>query len=303
MDPRLQAHRAFLPDQTELARLEMQAAHIRTLQHGRTGEHLPNQSHSHFLGRGLDLEKVRAYSPGDDIRAMDWRVTARTGKPHVKIYREERQRVMVLLVQASGSMLFGSAVTTKLAQAARMAALLAFTVQRRRDRVSVLFSGDLGGVEIPPSSPREAMWRMLDFLSSGDNGSGQPMPWGQRLASMPAGRTVVMVSDFIGWDDDAWQGLRQAAARHRVSAVQVYDPRECAIPDMGLARMSGPEGGVPFLINTGHRRAREAYAACWEAHRQDLFRRLALARAPYWAVSTTDDPSVCVGQMAGLLAH
>lgn len=302
MDPRLEAHRAFLPDQTELARLEMQAAHIRAVQHGRTGEQLPNQSHSHFFGRGLDLEKVRAYSPGDDIRAMDWRVTARTGKPHVKVYREERQRVMVLVVQASGSMLFGSSSTTKLAQAARVAALLAFTVQRRRDRVSVLFSGDLGGVEIPPCAPREAMWRMLDFLSRGQ-GPEHSVIWEQRLISMPAGRTVVMVSDFLGWNDDAWQGLRQAAARHRVSAVQVYDPRECAIPDMGLARMSGPEGGAPFLINTGHRRAREAYAARWEAHRQELFRRLSLARAPYWAISTTDDPSVCAGQMAGLLAH
>jgi len=303
MDPLLEAHRAFLPDQTELARLEMQAMHLRTLQYGRTGESLPNQSHSHFLGRGLDLEKVRAYSPGDDIRAMDWRVTARTGKPHVKIYREERQKVMVLVVQTSGSMLFGSATTTKLAQAVRLAALLAFTVQRRRDRVSVLLSGDLGGIEIPPCSPRDAMWRMMDYLSGGSEWAVHSLPLGQRLASMPRGRAVVMLSDFIGWDEEGWRGLRQAAARHRVSAIQVYDPRECAIPDMGLARMSDPQGGAPFLINTGHRRAREDYAARWEAHRQELFRRLALARAPCWAISTSDDPSVCVGQMAGLFTH
>jgi uncharacterized protein (DUF58 family) len=301
MDRRLQTHKEFLPDQSELARLEMQAEHIRALYFGRTGERLPNQAHSHFFGRGLDLEKVRAYAPGDDIRAMDWRVTARTGKPHVKVYREERQRVMVLVVQASSSMLFGSAGTTKLAQAVRMAALLAFTVQRRRDRVSVLLPGDVGGLEIPPCSPREAMWRMLDFLSRGEH---EPyMPWERRLASMPRGRTIVMISDFLGWDDAGWQGLRQAASCHHVSAVQIYDPRERTIPDMGLARMSPPDGGSPFLINTGHRRARETYAACWESHRRDLFRRLSLARAPFWAVSTTDDPSVCVGHMASMLVR
>ena len=303
MDHRLQTHRDFLPDQMELARLEIQAAHIRNQQHGRTGERLPNQSHSHFLGRGLDLEKVRAYSPGDDIRAMDWRVTARTGKPHVKVYREERQRVMALLVQTSGSMLFGSSGTTKLAQAARMAALLAFTVQRRRERVSVLLPGDLGGVEIPPCSPRDAMWRMLDFLAAGDREAGHSLLWERRLASMPGGRTVVIISDFIGWDDENWQGLRYAAMRHRVSAIQVYDPRECTMPDMGLARMSAPDGSSPFLINTGHRRAREKFAACWESHRRQLFSRLSLARVPYWAVSTVEDPSASLGHMAGLFVH
>ena len=165
MDPRLDAHKEFLPDQAELARLEVQASHIRALQRGRTSERLSNQSHSHFIGRGLDFEEVRAYSPGDDIRAMDWRVTARTGKPHVKVYREEHQRVMVLVIQASASMLFGSQGTTKLAQAVRMAALLAFSVQRQRDRVCVLMPGDLGDIEIPPCSPRDAMWRVVGFLS------------------------------------------------------------------------------------------------------------------------------------------
>jgi len=301
MDSRLDVHRKFLPDQAELARLEVQGSHIHALQRGRTSERLSNQSHSHFIGRGLDFEEVRAYSPGDDIRAMDWRVTARTGKPHIKVYREEHQRVMVLAIQTSSSMLFGSSGTTKLAQAARMAALLAFSVQRRRDRVCVLLPGDLGGIEIPPCSPRNAMWRMLDFLSRGHAGAGRAVPWGSRLATMPRGRTVVMISDFLGWQDGDWQGLKQAASRHHLAAVQIFDPRECTMPDIGLARMAGAGADEAFLIDTGRRRGREAYAERWEEHRHELARRLTLARAPFWSVSTTDDATACIAPMATLL--
>lgn len=300
MDSRLDDHKPFLPDQAELARLELQASHIRSLQRGRTSERLSNQSHSHFIGRGLDFEEVRAYSPGDDIRAMEWRVTARTGKPHIKVYREEHQRVMMLAVQVSASMLFGSSGTTKLAQAVRMAALLAFSVQRRRDRVGVLLPGDLGGIEIPPCSPRDAMWRMLDFLSRGHAGAHRAVPWGSRLATMPRGRTVVMISDFLGWSDEEWRGLRQAASRHQLAAVQVFDPRECTMPDIGLVRMAGADG-EPFLIDTGRRRGREAYAERWEAHSHELARRLTLARAPFWTVSTTDDAAASVAPMSTLL--
>jgi uncharacterized protein (DUF58 family) len=292
---RLDLHQRFLPDQAELARLEAQASHVRTL------ERLSNQAHSHFLGRGLDFEEVRAYSPGDDIRAMDWRVTARTGRPHIKVYREEHQRVMVLAIQASASMLFGSSGTTKLAQAVRMAALLAFSVQRRQDRVCVLLPGDLGGIEIPPCSPREAMWRTLDFLSRGHAGTGRAVPWASRLASMPRGRTVVAISDFLDWQDADWQGMRQAASRHRLAAVQIFDPRECVMPDIGLVRMAGAGADDAFLIDTRRRRGRQAYAERWEAHRHELARRLSLARAPFWAVSTTDDALACVGPMATLL--
>lgn len=300
MEHRLGTHKDFLPDRLELSRLEAQAAHIRAAQQARTAETLPNETYARFLGRGLDFEEVRAYSAGDDIRAMDWRVTARTGRPHIKVYREERQRALILVIDVSATMLFGSDNTTKLAQAVRTAALFAFSAMHRRDRVGVLLIGEMGGFEVPPCSPYEAMWRVVEFLSGDGRGSGHALPWGGLLAARPGGRIVTVVSDFLNWQEREWQAVGQAASRHCLSAIQMYDPLECAVPDIGLARMSGLDG-EPFLIDTGRRRAREAYAACWDAHRTALLRRLAAASIPCWSVSTIDDPSVDVGQMVGIL--
>ncbi|HKJ82491.1 MAG TPA: DUF58 domain-containing protein [Mariprofundaceae bacterium] len=296
----LEVHKEFLPDRLELSRLEAQAAHIRASRHGRTVESAPNETHSHFLGRGLDFEEVRAYAPGDDMRAMDWRVTARTGKPHIKVYREERQRVMVLVIDVASSMLFGSSTTTKLAQAVRAAALFAFSMLQHRDRMSVLLIGEYGGFEVPPCQPYEALWRTIDFLSSGKDGRGGGMSWGGLLATMPRGRIVTLISDFLHWEEHDWKALSQTASRHYPAAIQIYDPVECAMPDIGLARVSGL-GGEAFMIDTGRRRAREAYAACWDAHQTALLRRFSSASVPYWSVSTTDDPSADIGQMVNIL--
>lgn len=301
MDHFLQVHKDFLPDRSELSRLEAQAAHIRASQYTRTAESQTDQTYSRFFGRGLDFEEVRAYSPGDDMRAMDWRVTARTGKPHIKVYREERQRAIILVIDATGTMLFGSDKTTKLAQAIRVAALFAFSAVQQRDRVGVLLIGELGGFEVPPCPPFEAMWRVIDFLSDDRNSTGRSLPWGGMLARMPRGRTVTVISDFLNWEERDWQALGQATSRHGVSAVQMYDPLECAIPDIGPARMCGFDGGQALLVDTGSRRGREAYAACWDAHQKALLHRFSNAHVPYWSVSTVDEPSTDIGHMVSLL--
>jgi uncharacterized protein (DUF58 family) len=295
----LDVHKDFLPDKAELSQLEAQAAHIRAGQHIRTAETLPNEYLSRFFGRGIDFEKVRAYASGDDMRAMDWRVTARTGKPHVKVYREERQRAMILVIDVAGTMLFGSQKTTKLAQAVRAAALFAFSILQRRDRVGIILMGDFGGFEIAPCSPYEALWRLIERLSS-DRDELRPLAWGGLLTAMPRGRIVAVISDFLNWEDGDWQTLATATSRHRVFAMQIFDPVERSVPDIGLARMAGFDG-KPFVIDTSRRRAREAYAACWEAHHAALLRRFSTARVPWWSLSTTDDPSVDIGRMVNLL--
>jgi len=295
----LDVHRGFLPDKTEISRLEAQAAHIRAAQRSRSAESNANETYSRFLGRGIDFEEVRAYSPGDDMRAMDWRVTARTGKPHVKVYREERLRVMMLVIDVAGTMLFGSERTTKLAQAVRAAALLAFSVLNRGDRVGVLLIGDFGGFEVPPSSPSEAIWRLVELLST-DKPDIQPLPWGGLLAAMPRGRMVTVISDFIDWGNEEWRTLVSAASRQQLFAMQIYDPVECALPDIGLARMAGFDG-VPFVVDTGRRRAREAYAERWREHEEALSRRFAAAGVPWWSLSTIDDPSVDIARLGSLL--
>ncbi len=295
----LDVHRNFLPDRAELSRLEAQAAHLRVAQHIRTAETLTNEYHSRFLGRGIDFEKVRAYASGDDVRSMDWRVTARTGKPHVKVYREERQRAMMLVIDAADTMLFGSQGTTKLAQAVRAAALFSFSVLQRRDRVGIILMGDFGGFEIAPCSPYEALWRLVELLSS-DRDDIRPLSWGALLSAMPRGRVVAFISDYLNWEDGDWQMLASATARHRVFAMQVFDPVERSLPDIGLARMAGFDG-MPFVIDTRRQRSREAYAARWEAHRAALMRRFSTAGVPWWSISTTDDPSVDVGRMVNML--
>lgn len=295
----LDVHKVFLPDRAELSQLEARAAHIRASHHTRTAESLPNEFQSRFLGRGLDFEKVRAYASGDDMRSMDWRVTARTGKPHVKVYREERQRAMMLVIDVAATMLFGSDKTTKLAQAVRAAALFAFSMLQRRDRVGIILMGDFGGFEIAPCSPYEALWRLVELLSS-DRDEVRPLSWGGVINAMPRGRIVSVISDFLNWDDDDWQMLANATSRHRVFAMQIFDPVECSVPDIGLVRMAGFDG-MPFVIDTSRQRAREAYAARWEAHKAALLRRFSTAGVPWWALSTIDDPSVDISRMVNLM--
>ncbi len=303
MDHCLELHRKFLPKREELAALEAQAGHVRKWRSWCGSERLANVAYSRFLGRGLEFEEVRAYSPGDDIRSMEWKVTARTGRPHVKVYREEHQQVMILVMDVSAGMLFGSAKTTKLAQAVRVASWLAFATMNRGDRAGALLCGDPGGLEIPPSMPREMIWRMLDFLSSdsSDYCMRRPMAWRRLLGAMPPGRLVVVLSDFMNWGDDDWRGLKQVAARHRTMAVRIFDPRECGMPDIGPVRVAGPLDDTPFLIDTASRRGREAYAACWKAHLEDLRRHFSNTYTPCWPVSTADDPAIRLGGLAGLL--
>ncbi len=294
-------HRSFLPDRNELAVLAGQAARLRISSGQVSHESSTQDSASRFFGRGLEFEELRAYQPGDDIRTIDWRATARTGKPHVKKYREERQRVLMLMLEMRDSMLFGTEETTKCAQAVRIAALLAFAMHRGHDRTGALVWGDFGCLVIPPSTAGNTMNRLLDALSGKLPDTGDA-DWNRHLDMMPRGRRLAFISDYMHWSADDWRLMGRIRRRHEVCAVHVRDPREETMPDIGLARITDVRGKDLVLVDTGNKVSRDAYAACWKAHMDMLKQQFSCIAVPVRYVSTKDTVSSLTSHMAGLIS-
>jgi len=295
-------NRAFLPDRNELAMLAGYAARLRMFFGQLSYEHMANDSASRFFGRGLEFEELRAYQHGDDIRTIDWRATARTGKAHVKKYREERQQVLMLMLEVRDSMLFGTGSTTKCAQAVRVAALLALAMRHGNDRAGALLWGDFGSLVIPPSSASVTLNRLLDALSGGFPSNAGDMDWSRHLDMMPRGRKLVFISDFIGWGSDDWHLMGRLRGRHEVCAVHISDPREEAMPDIGLARITDVRGKDILLLDTGRKASRDAYAALWQTHMDLLRQRFSDASVPLRCVSTRDDMAALAGDISSLIA-
>jgi len=295
-------HRNFLPDRGELATLAMHASRLRMSFDQVSHEYLVNDSASRFFGRGLEFEELRTYQPGDDIRTIDWRATARTGKPHVKKYREEHQQVLMLMLEVRESMLFGTENTTKCAQAMRVAALLAFASRHGHARAGALLWGDFGGMAIPPSPPIDTLNRLLDALSGELSSDTGELDWSRHLDAMPRGRKLVFISDFINWADNDWRLVGRLRRRHEVCAVHIRDPREEVMPDVGLARITDVRGEDLVLVDTSNKDSRDAYAACWKAHMDTLRQRFSDSFIPVRCVSTRDKMGGLANSMAGLIS-
>lgn len=298
MNALLKMHRGFLPGRHELAGLAAHAANMRIVFARLSHEYQVNDSVSRFFGRGLEFEELRAYQPGDDVRSIDWRATARTGRPHVKKYREERQQVLILMLEVRKSMLFGSGQTTKCAQAVRVAALLAYAMKHRHHRVGVLLWGDFGSLAIEPAAAADTLNRLLDALSgdshsmnmltgtiTADAGASDLIRYTER---MPRGRKLAFISDFMQWQADEWQLIGRLRQRHETCAVQITDPREETMPDVGLARMTDMSGDDMIVVDSGSQACRDAYAACWKLHLESLQQRLNEVAIPLRRISTRD---------------
>jgi len=302
MNSLLLMHRDFLPDRDELAMLARQASRLRMSTGQVSHESLSHDSASRFFGRGLEFEELRAYQFGDDIRTIDWRATARTGKPHVKKYREERQRVLMLMLEIRDSMLFGTGNTTKCAQAVRVAALLAFAMHHGHERTGALVWGDFGCLVIPPSTAGNILNRLLDALSGKLPGHAGELDWSRHLDMMPRGRKLVFISDYIHWSADDWRLMRRTRGRHEVCAVHIRDPREEVMPDIGLARITDVRGQDLVLLDTGNKASRDTYAARWKAHLDTLRQRFSDAAVPVRYISTKDNAGSLTRRMAGLVS-
>lgn len=232
---------------------------------------LAGEYHSVFRGRGIEFEEVREYTPGDDIRTIDWNVTARMGHPYVKRYVEERELTVLFLVDLSASGAFGSSERFKNEVAAEVCALLAFSAIKNNDKVGlIIFTGQVE-LYIPPKKGASHVLRLIGALLNfrprdRRTDIGGALDFLGRVAHRRA--VVFLVSDF--WAEGYEGRLRIAAKRHDLIAVSVTDPRETALPEAGLVELEDAETGERVLVDCGSRQVRER----WEALAREREARL-----------------------------
>lgn len=261
---------------------------------GLASHHLVNTTFSGlyasvFRGQGLNFEEVREYREGDDIRNMDWKVTARTNEPHLKVYREERERSVVLCVDHGPHMFFGTRGTFKSVQAARAAALLGWAANSVNDRVGGMLFGDAdtGLVHFQPTKDRRAVWRLLKEMANpvrraqhGLNCIDLVLKRAERGSG--TGSLIFVIGDFncelLGLD----KTLGQVCQRHSVVLIPVDDPADRSIPSVGRALFRDAEGHM-VEIDTDDKNGQRAFTERWEARRSNLIKlanRLGVAVIP-----------------------
>ena len=222
--------------------------------------------HSAFKGRGMAFSEVREYQYGDDVRNMDWNVTARMSAPYVKVFEDERELTVVLLIDISRSGLFGTAGETKRELVAEIAATLAFSAMLNNDKVGALFFSDRVEKFIPPKKGRSHLLHIIrEILEYTPEHDGTDIGEALRYLTNAIKRrcTAFVLSDMLDVDasgapryEDA---LKVAVNRHDVSVIRVYDPRERSIPDVGLVHVKDSETGRSAWVNTSSRATRAAY--------------------------------------------
>ena len=233
-----------------------------------------------FKGQGMEFAEVREYQPGDEVRAIDWNVSARMGKPFVKRYVEERELTVMLAVDLSGSSRFGTRARFKHDLAIELAGVLSLAAVRNNDRVGLMLFSDRVEHALPPRKGRKHALRLIrDLLTVTPTGRGTSMAVTvDRLMRLLPHRSVVfLASDFL--TDDIEKPLARLAQRHDVIAVTLEDPAERVLPDVGPARLEDPETGEVLEIDTSHAAVRAAFAqriAADDEARRKLFGRLGL---------------------------
>lgn len=229
--------------------------------------------HSVFKGTGMEFREVREYVPGDDVRAIDWNVTARTGQPFVKLYDEERELTVILAVDLSRSGRFGSGPRTKMEVAAELCGVLAFAAIANKDKVGLVLFSDRVEKYIPPAKGRSHVLRLIrELLTFEPEGRGTDIDAPLRLLGSVLKRkaTVFLVSDF--WAGDFTTSLSVLSRRHDVVAIRVRDPREGELPAVGLVQWVDAETGRPLLVDTSANSLRRRLAARAAAHDETLAR-------------------------------
>lgn len=217
--------------------------------------------HSVFKGRGMTFSEVREYIPGDDIRLIDWNVTARTGSPFVKVFEEERELTVILMVDMSGSGQFGTGDKLKMELAAELASVLGFSAIKNNDKVGVIFF--TGEVEkyIAPKKGRSHILRVIrEILYFEPKGRSTSLKNAlDFLLHITRRRAVVfLISDFM--DEGYWNKLKVANRKHDLIGIQTFDLAEKDMPDLGLVKIHDSESGEAFWIDTGSRRERQSFA-------------------------------------------
>jgi uncharacterized protein (DUF58 family) len=252
----------------KIRRIEIRAR--RLVDHLFLGEY-----HSVFRGRGLEFSEVREYQPGDDVRIVDWNVTARMGTPYVKKFVEERELTVYLLVDASASEGFSTVPQTKAELAAEIGALLALAAVRNNDRVGLIAFTDQVERFLPPRKGSQHVLRLIrELLYMRPHRRGTDIAAALGFLSRVARRRSVafILSDFLASDYEA--ALRVAARRHDIIAISLSDPREMELPAAGLLELEDPETGQRIIVDSGDAGVRQRYAEAAQRRREERRRLL-----------------------------
>ena len=214
--------------------------------------------HSVFKGRGMTFSEVREYQPGDDIRLIDWNVTARTGSPFIKIFEEERELTVYLLVDISASGEFGSGQQLKQEIGAEIAAVLGFSAIKNNDKVGlILFSDEIEKYVVPKKGKSHVLRVVRELLYTVPERTGTSLKNALDYLLKVAKRksVVFIISDFL--DQEYWSSLKVVNRKHDVIGIHLYDPAETNMPDMGLAKVEDPETGESFWVDTSSKDAQD----------------------------------------------
>ena len=247
--------------------------------------------HTAFKGRGMMFAEVREYQYGDDIRDIDWNVTARHKRPYVKVYEEERELTVMLLIDVSGSRNFGALGSVKREMIAEIAATLAFSAIQNNDKIGVIFFSDKIEKFIPPQKGKKHILfiirELLDFTPQ-NSGTDIAMALRYFTDALKKRCTTFVISDFIN-DNDYYKEMSIAHNKHDVIAIQVYDKRDTLLPDVGFLKVKDLETGQERWINTSSEKTRKIYNKWWYSRQQEMSDTLKRCSVDFASVATDED--------------
>jgi len=246
--------------------------------------------HSAFKGRGMTFSEVREYQYGDDIRSIDWNVTARFNHPYVKVFEEERELTVMLLIDVSGSGDFGTQQQLKRGLITEMAAVLSFSAIENNDKIGVILFSDRVEKFIPPKKGRKHILRIIrELLDFKPQSQGTDISESLRFLTNAIKKrcTAFLISDFR--DKGYARSLQIANNKHDVAALHVYDRRETSLPAVGLLRVLDAETGMERWIDTSSRKLRQNYAMKWESHKEMMKEIFSRAGVDSVSIGTGED--------------
>jgi len=246
--------------------------------------------HSAYKGRGMAFSEVREYQYGDDIRSIDWNVTARFNHPYIKIFEEERELTVMLLIDASGSREFGSRSMLKKNMITEIAAVLAFSAIHNNDKIGVIFFTNKVEKYISPQKGRKhilhVIRELINFQPENKNTDlSEPLRYLTNVIKKRC--TAFILSDFIAPDFE--KPLRIAGSKHDIAALEIYDKRETGIPDVGMLKLIDAESGYEKIIDTSNKRIRDMYADRWEKRHQKALEVFSKCGVDTTMISTDED--------------
>ena len=247
--------------------------------------------HSAFKGRGMTFSEVREYQYGDDVRDIDWNVTARQNRPYVKVYEEERELTVMLVVDVSGSKDFGALGEMKRDMMAEIAATIAFSAIENNDKVGLLLFSDRVENFIPPKKGKKHILliisQLLNFVAE-SKGTDINMALEYMTSALKKRCTAFVISDFLD-EKDYYKSLSIANHKHDVIALQVYDKREAQLPNVGLMKVTDAETGAERWVDTSSRRVRQAYDRWWYERQQAMTDIMHRSNVDMAQVATDED--------------